>query len=47
MIAEGVTEPLEIAETEKRLERNIMLATSAGQLKAFLEVFMSDNEISL
>jgi hypothetical protein len=47
MIAEGVTEPLEIAEVEKKLERNIMLATSASQLKEFLEAFMSENDIEV
>lgn len=47
MVAEGVTEPMEIAEVEKKLERNIMLATSAAQLKEFLEAFMQDNGIEV
>lgn len=47
MANRGVTEPLELEELKKKVERGIMLATTSAKLSQFLSKFAEENGLEL
>lgn len=47
MTNRGVTEPLELEELKKKVERGIMLATTSAKLAQFLQEFSEENGLNL